>query len=87
MNYYYKYRPKSKQTYSHQEEFVRQSLSAKRDGKRITVRLPKEFDKYIPQNVSDLVVKLLAQEFSKQRSVFENYTKEELEESISDIDL
>lgn len=85
MGNYYKRKPKTKHLHPHQLEFVRQSLEAKRDGKRITVRLPKCLDKYCPQNISELVVKLLATEFSKQRSEFENYTKQELIEDIGDI--
>lgn len=78
MGYYYKYRIKTKKLYFHQIEFVRQACEARRDGKRITVRTPKLIEKYLNKDVSNLVVRLLAEHFSTQRSAFENYTEEEL---------
>jgi hypothetical protein len=81
MSYYYKYRTKTKNTglnFDHQKNFVRQALEAKRDGKRISVRLPQILDKYISKDLSNLVVRLLAEEFSKQRSAYEDYTQEQL---------
>ena len=85
MSYYHKYKPKSKLSFGHQREFVRQSLEAKRDGKRISVRLPKTLDKYIGKDLSDLVVRLLAEEFSKQRTAYECYTEEQLIADLEEI--
>ena len=85
MSDYHSYYKKSKRPYPHQAEFVRQSLGAKRDGKRISVRLPKLLDKYLTKGLSNTIVRLLAEEFSKQRSAFEDYTDEELVESLEGI--
>ena len=88
MSYYHKYRTKTKNTglnFDHQKNFVRQSLEAKRDGKRISVRLPKILDKYLGKDLSDLVVRLLAEEFSKQRTAYENYTQEQLTADLEGI--
>lgn len=86
MSDYYKYKRKSQELYYHQLEFVRQTCEAKRDGRRITVRTPKQLDRYLGKNISDLVVKLLAEHFAKGRSIFSDLTDEELREQINNIE-
>lgn len=81
---FYKYRSKIKRPHAHQVEFVRQMMEAKRDGRRISVRPPQKIAEYLEkENQADLIIKLLAEHFSKRRTAYENYTQEQL---ISDLE-
>ena len=87
MSYYHRNKPKIKGLYSHQKEFVRQMLITKRDGKRISVRPPLKIAEYLEKekSQSDLIIKLLAEHFAKQRSIYEDYTKEQLKANLDGI--
>src|SRR5690606_18875599 len=55
------------------DERVRQMLSEKKDGKRITVRLTKRIEsKLSSENISQLVLRLLAHEAAKVMSIIDD---------------
>lgn len=84
MSYYCKYRQKTKDLYPHQKEFVRQTLMAKRDGKRLSIRLPLVIEEYLEKekSVADLTIKLLAEHFAKTRTIYDGWTNEQLQAEL-----
>lgn len=83
MSNYYNYRRKTKKKPHYQVEFVRQIIDAPKDGKRLCVRLPKQLEQFNPD--SKLVVRLLAEHFSKNFTPRSSWNKEQLDAELEGI--
>lgn len=83
MSNYYNYRQKTKKPSQAQIEFVRQIINAPKNGKRLSIRLPKILEQFNPK--SKLLIKLLAEHYSKEITPRSFWTEEELEEELEGI--